>query len=49
METTPGEHWSYSSGAAALLAQVFRAATGRDIQDYAVDHLFRPLGIEHFQ
>jgi CubicO group peptidase (beta-lactamase class C family) len=48
MEATPGEHWSYSSGAAALLAAVFKAATGRDLQDYAREHLFGPLGIDRF-
>jgi len=48
MEAIPGEHWSYSSGGAALLAAVFQEATKRDIQDYAAEHLFRPLGIERF-
>jgi len=48
MEAAPGEVWSYSSGSAALLAAVFQAATRRDIQDYATEHLFTPLGIKHF-
>lgn len=48
MEATAGEHWSYSSGAAALLAAAFKAATKQDVQDYAKTHLFRPLGIHHF-
>lgn len=48
MDATPGEHWSYSSGAAALLAAVFKAATHQDLQDYARTNLFAPLGIDHW-
>lgn len=48
MEASPGELWSYSSGSAALLGAVFKAATNRDIQDYAREHLFAPIGISNF-
>ena len=45
MDGEPGSIWNYSSGGAALLAAVFKSATGRDLQDYARVHLFGPLGI----
>ena len=45
MDSEPGSIWNYSSGGAALLAAVFKGATGRDLQDYARAHLFGPLGI----
>ena len=48
MEATPGQRWNYSSGGAALLAAIFQAATKRDIQDYAAEHLFTPIGIQRF-
>lgn len=48
MAAAPGEQWSYSSGAAALLAAAFKAATKHDLQDYAKMYLFAPLGIEDF-
>ncbi|MFA7332012.1 MAG: serine hydrolase [Candidatus Delongbacteria bacterium] len=49
MSQEPGQGFQYNSGAAQLLSHVFRAATGRDIEEYAVQHLFTPLGIRsHF-
>ncbi len=49
METVPGTTYHYNDGAAALLAEVFRGATGVDLQVYAAQHLFAPLGITQFQ
>ncbi|MBK9409745.1 MAG: prolyl oligopeptidase family serine peptidase [Gemmatimonadetes bacterium] len=48
METEPGTKYHYNDGAAALLAEVFRGATGVDLQVYAERHLFAPLGITRF-
>lgn len=45
MEGEAGSRWNYSSGGAALLAAVFKNATKRDLQDYAREHLWNPLGI----
>ena len=39
-----GFDWN-DSGERALLAHVFSRATGVDIEEYAVWHLFAPLGI----
>jgi CubicO group peptidase (beta-lactamase class C family) len=49
MAQEPGRSFQYSSGVTQLLSHVFRKATGRDIEEYAVAHLFTPLGIDrHF-
>ena len=44
----PGTTFQYNSGATQLLSYVFRKATGRDIEAYAAEHLFAPLGIERW-
>jgi len=46
MSEEPGTRFNYSSGVSAVLAQVFYAATGTDIEEYAARHLFGPLGID---
>ena len=40
--------FQYCSGATMLLAHVFRSATGQDIEEYAAQHLFAPLGISRY-
>ncbi|MEY3273535.1 MAG: hypothetical protein RLZZ341_2441, partial [Pseudomonadota bacterium] len=39
MDAVPGTTYHYNDGAAALLAEVFRGATGVDLQAYAQQHL----------
>ncbi len=48
MEQNPGEVFRYNSGATLVLGHVFRLATGMDLEEYAVRHLFVPLGIEDY-
>lgn len=48
MAHEPGSVFAYSSGATQLLSHIFKQATGRDIADYAAQHLFRPLGIRFY-
>jgi CubicO group peptidase (beta-lactamase class C family) len=48
MAREPGTLFNYSSGETELLAHIFRQATGRDIEEYAAQHLFGPLGIERW-
>jgi CubicO group peptidase (beta-lactamase class C family) len=48
MAREPGTLFNYNSGETELLAHIFHAATGRDIEEYAAEHLFAPLGIERF-
>ncbi|HSJ65878.1 MAG TPA: serine hydrolase [Gemmatimonadaceae bacterium] len=45
MALEPGERFNYSSGASQILAHVFARATGVDIEEYAAEHVFAPLGI----
>ncbi|MGH9855157.1 MAG: serine hydrolase domain-containing protein, partial [Blastocatellia bacterium] len=35
-------------GESQLLSHIFRVATGKDIEEYAAQHLFAPLGIESY-
>jgi CubicO group peptidase (beta-lactamase class C family) len=48
MAQNPGEVFQYNSGATLLLGHVFRLATGIDLEEYAVKHLFVPLGIDNY-
>lgn len=48
MAQNPGEVFQYNSGATLVLGHVFRLATGIDLEEYAVKHLFAPLGIDHY-
>ncbi len=48
MAQEPGAQFNYSSGGTELLAHIFRRATGHDIEEYAAQHLFGPLGIGHW-
>ena len=48
MAKSPGEAYQYNSGATLILGHVFRLATGFDLEEYAVQHLFVPLGIEDY-
>jgi CubicO group peptidase (beta-lactamase class C family) len=42
----PGQDWAYVSANVNLLAGVLFRATGRHAEAFAVEHLFRPLGIQ---
>lgn len=48
MGNEPGSGFNYNSGATLILGHIFRLATGIDIEEYAVDHLFTPLGINDY-
>ena len=48
MAREPGTAFNYSSGETQLLSHIFHAATGRDIEEYAAEYLFAPLGIERY-
>ena len=45
MAQEPGASFVYNSGATVLLGEVFKRATGKDIEEYAARYLFAPLGI----
>jgi CubicO group peptidase (beta-lactamase class C family) len=48
MAAEPGERFKYNSGGSQLLSYIFSKATGKDIEQYAAEHLFKPLGIEEY-
>lgn len=48
MAHEPGKVFRYNSGASQILAHVFRAAVGQDLEEYAAKRLFAPLGIERW-
>jgi CubicO group peptidase (beta-lactamase class C family) len=43
MAREPGTVFNYNSGETQILSYIFHVATGRDIEEYAAEHLFRPL------
>ncbi|MFZ3264458.1 MAG: serine hydrolase [Terriglobales bacterium] len=47
MAHEPGTFFAYSSGVSQLLGYIFQRATGQDIESYAAEHLFKPLGFQH--
>ncbi|SDF56120.1 serine hydrolase domain-containing protein [Bosea robiniae] len=44
----PGEAWTYSGGATALLGHLVARGSGQRLGTYASSRLFAPLGIERF-
>jgi CubicO group peptidase (beta-lactamase class C family) len=45
MAEEPGTSFYYNDGGPQALAYIFRKATGQDLEAYAAEHLFKPLGI----
>lgn len=45
----PGSHTSYCSGCALTLGSLVEQVTGTDIESFAQEHLFGPLGIENYK
>jgi len=41
----PGEAWTYNGGATALLGRLIARGTGRDLEEFAREVLFAPLGM----
>ncbi|MGB0866420.1 MAG: serine hydrolase [Granulosicoccaceae bacterium] len=44
----PGTRWSYSGGAAALVAKLISKGAGKPNDEFAKEHLFGRLGIRKF-
>ena len=49
MVSKPGAHWTYNGGAVALVGKIIADGTGMDLEAYAADVLFGPLGIDTFE
>ena len=48
MVSEPGKIFVYNSGVSELLAYIFKKVTGRNVDDYAAEYLFQPLGMHYF-
>ena len=44
----PGAEWRYNGGTVQLLAAIIEKATGKKLDEYANENLFKPLGIKTF-
>ena len=49
MDTVPGLVWQYNGGTTQLLAAIIEKTTGQQIDSYAADNLFDPLGIAEYE
>lgn len=48
MADQPGKVFVYNSGATELLAHIFKKVTGKNVDDYAAEHLFKPLDMHYY-
>jgi CubicO group peptidase (beta-lactamase class C family) len=48
MVEEPGKRFVYNSGVTVLLAHIFQKTTGRNVDQYAAEYLFQPLGIHSY-
>jgi CubicO group peptidase (beta-lactamase class C family) len=48
MASEPGTTFVYNSGGTELLAYIFKKVTGRNVDEYAAEYLFQPLGMHYF-
>jgi CubicO group peptidase (beta-lactamase class C family) len=49
MVSKPGEKWTYSGGAVAIIAKLIADGTNMSIDAYANEKLFAPLGISNYE
>ena len=49
LESLPGSQFRYNGGSAELIAQVLTRATKMNLEDFATQTLFEPLGITQFE
>src|SRR5579871_4037728 len=48
LEARPGTAWNYNNGACNTLGQVISAASGKEMNDFLTERLYKPLGITNF-
>ncbi len=47
MAAEPGTVFVYNSGVTQLLSHIFKKVTGKNVDDYAAEYLFKPLGMRY--
>jgi CubicO group peptidase (beta-lactamase class C family) len=47
MAAEPGKVFVYNSGVTQLLSHIFKKVTGKNVDEYAVEFLFKPLGMRY--
>jgi CubicO group peptidase (beta-lactamase class C family) len=48
MVSDPGTSFVYSSGGTELLAYIFKKVAGKNVDEYAAEYLFQPIGMHYF-
>jgi CubicO group peptidase (beta-lactamase class C family) len=48
MVSEPGKQFVYNSGVTQLLSHISKQVTGKNVDDYAAEYLFKPLGMQYF-
>ncbi|HEY0668138.1 MAG TPA: serine hydrolase [Sphingobacteriaceae bacterium] len=49
MDLAPGKIWEYNGGTTQLLAAIIEKTTGKKIDAFASEYLFRPIGVTSFE
>ena len=49
LDFPPGKVWKYNGGTTQLLAAIIKKTTGKQVDQFAKEYLFQPLGIENFE
>lgn len=49
LDTLPGTKWQYNGGNTEVLAAIIEKSTGKTIEEFANEYLFKPLGIEEYE
>ena len=49
MVAAPGKQWKYNGGTTEVLAAILERTTGKKLDQFADEYLFKPLGIERFE
>lgn len=49
LEMAPGLKWKYNGGSTQLLASIIERTTGKKIDAFANEYLFKPLGIKQYE
>jgi CubicO group peptidase (beta-lactamase class C family) len=49
MDTIPGVVWKYNGGTTQVLAAIIKKVSGQEVDEFAKENLFGPLGITNFE